>query len=81
MTQVSITWQVEELDLLDPSGRRMCRVIETDHRDDADHRYTLPCIVVEPFVRARRQYVARTMRDDGAFRVEDHFDLPNEMKE
>lgn len=82
MTRVSIEWKIEELDgQYDIIGRRLCRVTETDHRETEDHSYTIPCIVAEAFVRARRSYIARTMRDEGAFNVEDHFDLPPEMKE
>lgn len=81
MARVSLEWQIEVLSDYDLRGRRLCRITETDHRDADDQIFVLPCIVSEAFVRARRQFKARTMRDEGAFRVEDHFDLPPEMLE
>lgn len=75
-TRLSFEWKVEEIDHPDHYNRRMCRVTETDHREDSDRIFVMPCMMTEHFIIARRQRVAKEMRDDGNFNIDELYDLP-----
>lgn len=64
---ISITYSVADNGTYDTRGRRQARVVETyEGIEDADERvFIIPGVIVESFIRARRNIAQRVLEKRG----------------
>jgi hypothetical protein len=64
---ISITYSVADNETYDRRGRRQARVVETyEGIEDAEERiFIIPGVIVESFIRARREIAKRVLEGRG----------------